>query len=240
MRPASAKHVSKGAGADDMSASDTEPVRVMLVGDCPLLRSGFRQVLEAAGIIVVGSIDTAEQAADLLRTVTADVIVVGTVTRHAGSTDAREIRASHPSTPVLVLGRSGDADGVRAALAAGARGYLALEGAADGDLLQAVRSLAAGEMYLSPELAVSSASAATPGPSTAARTAPPLARLTERERQVLTLVAGGRSNREIAELLGLSANTIAVHRANLMKTLAVRKTAALVLYAVRHGLVTAD
>jgi DNA-binding NarL/FixJ family response regulator len=68
----------------------------------------------------------------------------------------------------------------------------------------------------------------------------PAARLTERERQVLTLVARGRSNKEIAELLGLSANTIAVHRANLMKTLAVRKTASLVLYAVRHGLVTAD
>jgi DNA-binding NarL/FixJ family response regulator len=91
-------------------------------------------------------------------------------------------------------------------------------------------------MYLSPELAASYASA----PARPAAAASPSARLTERERQVLTLVARGRSNREIAEILGLSANTIAVHRANLMKTLAVRKTAALVLYAVRHGLVTAD
>ncbi|HET9013345.1 MAG TPA: LuxR C-terminal-related transcriptional regulator [Gemmatimonadaceae bacterium] len=138
---------------------------------------------------------------------------------------------------VDIICPAGDAEGVRAALGAGARGDLGLEGAADGDLIQAVRSLAAGEMYLSPELAASHASAAAAAP---VRPAPESPRLTERERQVLTLVARGRSNREIAEMLGLSANTIAVHRANLMKTLAVRKTASLVLYAVRHGLVTAD
>ena len=215
-----------------------EGIRVVLAGDCPLLRSGFRQVLEAAGISVVGSVDTAADAAGLLRAVVADVIVLGAVTGH-GSEEVKAIRAAQPSIPLLVLGRSGDAEGIRAALAAGARGYLGLEGAADGDLIQAVRSLAAGEMYLSSELAVSHASPSAL-PSRSNDASAPAARLTERERQVLTLVARGRSNREIAEMLGLSANTIAVHRANLMKTLAVRKTAALVLYAVRHGLVTAD
>jgi len=212
-------------------------IRVMLAGDCPLLRSGFRQVLEAAGMTVVGSVDSAADAAALLETTAADVVVVGTVTSHGSGADVLEIREAQPSIPLLVLGRSGDADGVRAALGAGARGYLGLEGAADGDLIQAVRSLASGEMYLSPELAASHASAPPAAPVRPAAEAP---RLTERERQVLTLVARGRSNREIAQMLGLSANTIAVHRANLMKTLAVRKTAALVLYAVRHGLVTAD
>jgi DNA-binding NarL/FixJ family response regulator len=215
-----------------MSASD-EVIRVLLAGDCPLLRSGFRQVLEAAGMTVVGSVDSAADAAALLETTAADVVVVGTVTSHGSGADVVEIREAQPSIPLLVLGRSGDADGVRAALGAGARGYLGLEGAADCDLIQAVRSLASGEMYLSPELAASHAAALV-------RQAAESPRLTERERQVLTLVARGRSNREIAEMLGLSANTIAVHRANLMKTLAVRKTAALVLYAVRHGLVTTD
>jgi DNA-binding NarL/FixJ family response regulator len=217
--------------------SDSEPIRVMLAGDCPLLRSGFRQVLEAAGVMVAGSVDTAAQAVDLAATTAVDVIVLGALTGHSGGADARAIRAAHPAIPLLVLGHSDDVDGVRAALNAGARGYLALEGAADGDLIQAVRSLAAGEMYLSRELVTAHAtviaSPVRPGPAQTPR-------LTDRERQVLTLVARGRSNREIAELLGLSANTIAVHRANLMKTLAVRKTAALVLYAVRHGLVTAD
>jgi len=217
-----------------MSASDTDPARVMLVGDCPLVRSGFRQVLESAGLAVVASVATAVDAVAQLRTTPADVVVVGAVTRHGGATEAREVRSCHPGTPVLVLGRSGDIVGVRAALAAGARGYLALDDAEDGDLIDAVRRLAAGEMYLSPELAVPSAPTVRPTSEVAHQ------RLTERERQVLTLVARGRSNREIAVLLGLSANTIAVHRANLMKTLAVRKTAALVLYAVRHGLVTAD
>ena len=216
--------------------NDSGAIRVMLAGDCPLLRSGFRQVLEAAGVAVVGSVATASEAAALLAAVPADVVVVGNVTRHEGGADAREIRAAHPAIPLLVLGGSGDADAVRAALAAGARGYLSLEAAADGDLIQAVRSVATGELYLSPELAASHAAA----PSAPAGRDPATARLTERERQVLTLVASGRSNREIAEMLGLSANTVAVHRANLMKTLAVRKTAALVLYAVRHGLVTAD
>ena len=216
--------------------SDSGSIRVVLAGDCPLLRSGFRQVLEAAGVTVVGSVDTAAEAAGLLAELAADVVVVGALTGDASGADALEIRGAHPAIPLLVLGRSGDVDGVRAALAAGARGYLSLEGAADGDLIQAVRSLAAGEMYLSPDLVTSPAAT----PALPVRPAVPSSRLTERERQVLTLVARGRSNREIAELLGLSANTIAVHRANLMKTLAVRKTAALVLYAVRHGLVTAD
>jgi len=79
--------------------SDTEPIRVMLAGDCPLLRSGFRQVLETAGIAVVGSVATVADAATLLATVSADVVVVGAVTRHVGGPDAHEIRAAHPSIP---------------------------------------------------------------------------------------------------------------------------------------------
>jgi DNA-binding NarL/FixJ family response regulator len=217
-----------------MSANESDPVRVMLVGDSPLVRSGFSQVLSSAGIAVVASVATAVEAASLLRHVPADVVVVGAGTRYAGAAETREIRSCDPATAVLVLGRSGDGVAVRAALAAGAQGYLALDDAEDGDLIQAVRSVAAGELYLSPELAVPSAAAVRP-PGEGAHQ-----RLTGREREVLTLVARGRSNREIAVMLGLSANTIAVHRANLMKTLAVRKTAALVLYAVRHGLVTAD
>jgi len=163
-----------------MSASDTDPVRVMLVGDCPLVRSGFRQVLESAGLAVVASVATAVDAVAQLRTTPADVVVVGAVTRHGGAAEAREVRSCHPGTPVLVLGRSGDIVGVRAALAAGARGYLALDDAEDGDLIDAVRRLAAGEMYLSPELAVPSAPTVRPTSEVAHQ------RLTERERQVLS------------------------------------------------------
>jgi DNA-binding NarL/FixJ family response regulator len=216
-----------------MTGSAIDGVRVMLVGDCPLVRSGFRQVLESAGIVVVASVRDAVEAAGLLRGLPADVVVIGAVTRQAAAADIGEIASCHPAVPVLVLGRSGEALAVRAALDCGARGYLALNDAVDADLIHAVRSVAAGEVYLSPELVAA--------PVATARIADgAYQRLTDRERQVLTLVAGGRSNREIAQMLGLSANTVAVHRANVMKTLAVRKTAALVLFAVRHGLVTAD
>ena len=217
-----------------MSASETMPVRVMLVGDCPLVRSGFSQVLASAGFAVVASVATAVEAIALLRDTHADVVVVAEVTRHAAADDTREIKSCLPAIAVLVLGRSGDGMAVSGALAAGAQGYLSLDGAEDDDLIQAVRRVAAGEPYLDPDLEVPPA-AVPARPSEDARQ-----RLTERERQVLTLVARGRSNREIASMLGLSANTIAAHRANLMKALAVRKTASLVLYAVRHGLVAAD
>src|SRR6185436_6236516 len=142
-----------------MNATESDPVRVMLVGDCPLVRSGFSQVLSSAGIAVVASVATAVEAAALLRSVPADVAVVGAVTRQAGAAETREIRSCHPTTAVLVLGWSGDGVAVRAALAAGAQGYLALDDAEDGDLIQAVRSVAAGELYLSPELAAPSAAA---------------------------------------------------------------------------------
>src|SRR5689334_5939788 len=99
-----------------MSGGAIDPLRVMLVGDCPLVRSGFRQVLESAGISVVASVAAAVEAASRLRTTPADVIVVGAVTRHAGVDDTREIASCHPSVPVLVLGRSGDPRAVRAAL----------------------------------------------------------------------------------------------------------------------------
>src|SRR5690242_17834998 len=96
-------------------------IRVMLTGDCPLLRSGFRQVLESAGMAVVGSADTAADAIDLLKRAAADVVLLGAVTRHTAS-DAQEICSAYPSLPVLVLGRVGDAEAIRAALTGGARG----------------------------------------------------------------------------------------------------------------------
>ncbi len=100
-----------------MSASD-EVIRVLLAGDCPLLRSGFRQVLEAAGMTVVGSVDSAADAAALLETTAADVVVVGTVTSHGSGADVVEIREAQPSIPLLVLGRSGDAAACRTGAAA--------------------------------------------------------------------------------------------------------------------------
>lgn len=209
-------------------------MRVTLVGDWPLVRSGFRQLFQSAGIGVIASVGDATEAVNALRRVGTDAVVISAVTCQAGVTNTRKIVSVDPDLPVLVLGRCADTLAVQRILEAGARGYLALAQVADADLIHAVRRVAAGERYLSPGLSMSAQSSPPVNFDTAYE------RLTLRERQVLMLVAHGRSNREMGVTLGLSANTVAVHRAKLMKTLAVRRTAELVLIAVRHGLVMAE
>jgi len=213
-----------------MSAS----MRVTLVGDWPLVRSGFRQVLQSAGIGVVASVADAADASIVLRRVGADAVVVSALTCQAGVSNTRKIAALDPRLPVLVLGRCADSHSVQRVLDAGARGYLVLEQALDADLIHAVRRVAAGELCLSPGLRIPQPSTSPPMVET------PYERLTQRERQVLALLASGRSNREIAAALQLSVNTVAVHRASLKRTLAVRQIASLVLVAIRHGLVAAE
>ena len=209
-------------------------MRVALVGDWPLVRSGFRQVLQSAGIGVIASVADAADASTALRRVGADAVVVSALTCEAGVTDTRMIVAIDPRLPVLVLGRCGDPDSVQRVLDAGARGYLVLEQVIDADLIHAVRRVAAGEQCLSPGLSLPQQPPLPAGVDSAYE------RLTRRERQVLTLLAGGRSNREIAATLRLSVNTVATHRASLKRTLAIRQVAALVRVAVRHGLVPAE
>jgi DNA-binding NarL/FixJ family response regulator len=208
-------------------------MRVVLVGDWPLVRSGFRQVLQSAGIGVIASVADAADASTVLRRVGADAVVVSALTCEAGVTDTRTILAIDPRLPVLVLGRCGEPDSVQRVLDAGARGYLALDQVIDADLIHAVRRVAVGELCLSPGLRVQPP---VLPPSVDAA----YERLTQREREVLTLLASGRSNREIAAALRLSVNTVATHRASLKRTLAVRQVAALVRVAVRHGLVPAE
>ena len=212
----------------------TRCMRVTLVGDWPLVRSGFRQVLQSAGIGVIASVADAADASTVLRRVGVDAVVVSALTCQAGVSDTRKVAAIDPRLPVLVLGRCGDPHSVQRVLNAGARGYLLLDQLMDADLIHAVRRVVAGELCLSPGLCLPPPSLSPPLPDA------PYDRLTQRERQVLALLAGGRSNREIAAALDLSVNTVAVHRASLKRTLAVRKTASLVLVAVRHGLVAAE
>jgi DNA-binding NarL/FixJ family response regulator len=147
---------------------------------------------------------------------------------------AREILKQRPSTRILILSMYSDEQYVRNALDAGAHGYI-LKGALETDMIRAVRAVAAGQQYLSPELAGALIRALQS--KTATPDEDPYERLTQREKQVLQLIAHGKSNKEIAVLLDLSVNTVAVHRANLMNTLQIHKAAELVLYAVKRGLV---
>jgi DNA-binding NarL/FixJ family response regulator len=140
-----------------------------------------------------------------------------------------EIQRRSPGTEILVLSMYDEPRYVRNAMRAGARGYL-LKNAVDVDLAEAVRAAAAGRPYLSNSLKAIDLEAEPP--------AGLLDRLTNRERQILQLIAQARSNKEVAQSLDISVNTVNVHRTNLMRTLGLHSTAELVLFSVKNGLVT--
>ena len=205
----------------------TDRITVLLVDDHALVRRGFRRLLEDdPGIQVVGEGSNGEDAIRLMAELKPKVIVMDAAMPGINGLEAtRTIIAKHPRTAILMLSMHSEETLVRQALAAGARGYV-LKNALDLDLAAAVKRVAAGEQLLDPALV-------RPDPLPGERNR----RLTPRELEVLQLICDGLSNKEIAVQLDLSANTVAVHRANIMNTLGVHKTAELVVYAIQNGLV---
>ena len=210
-------------------------IRVLLADDHSLVRQGFRRILEdESDVEVVGEASGGAEAIELDRTLAPDVVVLDmSMPEINGLHAAIEILRRRPERRILILSMYDAAQYVRNAFAAGVRGYI-LKNALETDLLRAVRAVAGGGKFLSPELAAAIES--TPGEEDADADQR-FSQLSAREIQVLRLIALGRSNKEIAELLGVSANTVAVHRTNLMATLGVHKAAELVLIAVKKGLV---
>ena len=210
-------------------------IRVVLADDHALVRQGFRRILEdEMDIEVIGEAGGGAEAIDLDQRLEPDVVVLDmNMPEINGLHAAIEILRRRPDRPILMLSMYDDVQYVRNALNAGIKGYI-LKNALETDLIRAVRAVAAGKRFLSPELAT-----AIEGPPAAETVAEDerFAQLSAREIQVLRLIAMGRTNREIGKLLGVSANTVAVHRTNLMATLGVHKAAELVLIAVRKGLV---
>jgi len=202
-------------------------ITVLLVDDHALVRRGFRRLLEDdPDVAVVGEGSTGDEAITLAKELKPTVIVMDAAMPGTnGLAATRTIMSSTPSALILMLSMHAEETLVRQAMAAGARGYV-LKNALDLDLAAAVKRIAAGETVLDPALAQ---------PATLAGERNK--RLTPRELEVLQLICDGLSNREIAEKLELSANTVAVHRANIMNTLGVHKTAELVVYALQNGLV---
>jgi len=200
---------------------------VLLVDDHALVRRGFRRMLEDdPGIAVVGEAGDGAEAVRLARTLKPDVIVMDSAMPQMGGLEAtRKIRELLPHAAVLMLSMHSEDTLVRQAMDAGARGYV-LKNAANLDLVAVVRRVARGEIVLDPQI---SKNASLKGERDHG--------LTPRELEVLQHIAAGKSNKEIAAQLGLSANTVAVHRANIMDALGFHKTAELVVYAIRNGLV---
>jgi DNA-binding NarL/FixJ family response regulator len=210
-------------------------LRVLLADDHALVRQGFRRILEdEADIEVVGEAGGGAEAIELDEKLAPDVVVLDIAMPEINGLHAAiDILRRAPERPILILSMFEDLQYVRNALAAGVRGYI-LKNALETDLIRAVRTVAAGGQFLSPELSAAMEKA-TAGDGSAGDD--PFTQLSAREIQVLRLIAMGKSNKEIAGLLGVSANTVAVHRTNLMSRLGVHKAAELVLIAVRKGLV---
>jgi DNA-binding NarL/FixJ family response regulator len=202
-------------------------ISVLLVDDHSLVRKGFRRILEDdPEIRVVGEAADGVEAVKLAQELKPRVIVMDMAMPGLNGMQASiEILKVMPHTAILMLSMYSEENYVRNALEAGAKGYI-LKDAMDIDLTSAIKQVAAGQKVVAPGLLSSS-----PEPDADA------GKLTNREKQILQLIAEGKSNKEIAALLDLSVNTVSVHRANLMEALGIHRTAELVLYAVRKGLV---
>ncbi|WP_158373076.1 response regulator transcription factor [Cellulosimicrobium cellulans] len=212
-------------------------VRVALVDDHPVFRIGMAALLGSlAGVEVVGAAAGAAEARALLTddgAPGADVVVMDLDLGDGSGIDVtREVIAARPGTAVLVMSMHEDDDAVVAAVRAGARGYL-VKSAPPEQVERAVRAVAAGEMILGPSVA-ERAMAYVLGGRSAVRV--PFPRLTDREREVLDLVAGGHDNVVIARRLGLSAKTVRNHVANVLTKLEVPDRSAAIVRARAEGL----
>ena len=204
-----------------------DKITVLLADDHSLVRRGFRRMLEDdPAIEVVGEAGDGDEVIALASQLAPRVIVMDCAMPKTSGLDAtRRILAASPGVAILMLSMHSERTLVRQALEAGARGYI-LKSAIDLDLASAVKRVAAGETVVDAALEDRTT---TEGQRRHG--------LTPRELEVLQLICDGMSNKEIATRLDLSANTVSVHRTNIMNTLGVHKAAELVVYAMRHGLV---
>jgi DNA-binding NarL/FixJ family response regulator len=219
------------------NANPENKIRVLLAEDHTLVRQGFRRILEDdARITVVGEASTGLAAVQLTKELKPQVVVMDLSMPELGGLEASaEILKELPNTKILILSMYSNEAYVRKAFEIGAKGYI-LKNAIEVDLTRAVIALTEGGAYMSPgvsNLVIESLRAG----SFEDRSQDTYERLTLREKEVLQLIAQGKSNKEIAALLNISVNTVAVHRAHVMETLGLHRTAELVLYAVKRGLV---
>ncbi|MGD0126972.1 MAG: response regulator transcription factor [Terriglobia bacterium] len=219
------------------SPSKDKQIRVLLAEDHTLVRQGFRRILEDdPRITVVGEARTGIEAIEQCKELKPEVVVMDLSMPELGGLEATaEVLKANPQIKVVILSMYSNEAYVRKAFELGAKGYI-LKNAIEVDLTRAVMALAEGQAYFSPgvsHIVLESMKAGTfQGTSQ-----DPYEKLTLREKEVLQLIAQGKSNKEIATLLNISVNTVAVHRARVMETLDLHRTAELVLFAVKKGLI---
>ncbi|HKC17202.1 MAG TPA: response regulator transcription factor [Steroidobacteraceae bacterium] len=205
-------------------------IRVILADDHILVRQGVRALLEREGILVVGEATDGQEAQRLVQREDPDAAVMDiSMPKFNGLDAALSLSRTNPRTRLILLTRHNEQEYVAEALRCGVRGYVLKDQAAS-DLVRAIREVCNGQVYLSPGVsrAVVEAYANPDQPKNT---------LSARERQVLQLIAEGKTTRDIAALIHVSAKTVETHRARLMQKLGIHEIAGLVRYAIRKGLV---
>jgi len=207
-------------------------IRILLADDHAVVRQGFKMILSAQpDMEIVGEAGNGRQAVEQAEELKPDVVVMDVAMPELNGIEAtRRLASSAPHARVLALSMHKDSVYVREILRAGARGYL-LKDSGAADLLQAVRAVASGEGYLSP--AVSDAVL----DDYRRHVTNPIDLLTSREREVLQMLAEGKTNKEIATVLNLSVYTVDAHRGRIMEKLNLHSINDLVRFAVRNGLI---
>jgi len=212
--------------------SQNKKIRILLADDHSVVRQGFRLILSSQpDIEVIGEACNGREAVELAAQLQPDVVVMDVAMPELNGIEAtRRIGEAASRTRVLALSMHKEAVYVREILRAGARGYL-LKDSIDNDLISAVRSVARGDGYISP--AVSDAVLT----DYRRHVTDPIDLLTSREREVLQMIAEGKTNKEIAVSLNLSVYTVEAHRGRVMEKLNLHSTGELVRFAVRNGLI---
>ncbi len=206
-----------------------KPLRVLLADDHDVVRQGLRALLEHHGLDVVAEASDGRTAVDQTTALRPDVAVLDVAMPMLNGVDAAsEITHCQPATRVILLTALNDVQFVAGALRAGVRGFVT-KGQDIEDLVQAIRQVAEGRLYASPGVSQAVLDAVQAVDTVAA--------LSPRERQVVRLIAEGKSTKQIAELLKISVKTAEFHRARLMEKLHIHETAGLVRYAIREGLI---
>jgi DNA-binding NarL/FixJ family response regulator len=208
----------------------SDPIRVILVDDHELVRSGLRALLSIVdGVEVVAEARHGAELLQVLAATAADIVMCDIAMPGMDGLEVMErVRERHPGVDTIIVSMDNTPEAIRRALAQGAAGYIVKQAAAV-ELGIAIRTVAAGGRYVSPTIA---RVLLQPAPADA-----PDGLLTPRQQEILRLIAHGRSAREIGEQLGLSPKTVDVHRARIMERLDLHDIAALTRYAVRYRLV---
>jgi DNA-binding NarL/FixJ family response regulator len=211
------------------------PTRILLVDDHVLVRAGIRALIESMdGMRIVAEASNGREAVAMAREHSPDLIIMDVSMKELNGIDATEsIMASAPATRVLILSMHAAEEFVRRAMRAGAAGYV-VKDSVPLELKLAIDAIVAGEVYLSPRVSRHLVSALSGGDADS------LDLLTLRQREVLQMIAEGKSTKEIAAILAVSIKTVETHRAAIMARLGIRDIAGLVIFAARNNLVTLD